>query len=105
MNPEDLSDLRGLIATKNYQSLEYDPHKRVLVTDRPFTIFAMLLDRTLGDFIYRNLFAATVRLRFRNSRLIVYYRPDRPYKDPIIGLNPYISWAWKSEGSNAIPID
>ncbi|MBM86701.1 MAG: hypothetical protein CMM47_11860 [Rhodospirillaceae bacterium] len=105
MNPEDLPDLRGLKDTKNYQSLEYDPRKRVLLTNRPFTIFAMLLDRTLGDFIYRNLFAATVRLRFRNSRLIVYYRPDRPYKDPIIELNPYISWAWKSEGSNGIPID
>ena len=105
MKPEDLPDLREIQYVKHNQAMEYNPRSHAFTADRPFTIFALLLDRTLGDFIYRSLFAATVKLRFRNSRLILYYRPDRPYKDDIIKINPYIFTSWKTSGLNTVPLD
>lgn len=105
MTPEDLPDLRALRYARNYQRIEYNKQKRELLTERPFVIFALLLDRTLGDFIFRNLFAATVKTRFRNARLIAYYRPDRPYKEAVVGLNPHITTTWRLTGSTPLPMD
>ena len=73
--------------------------------DPPFVIFALLLDRTLGDFIYRSLFAASVKLHFRHAHLIVYYRPDRPYKNALISLNPHVTRSWRATGSGSMPVD
>lgn len=105
MKPEDLPDLRALRYIKDNQNIEYDPRARTLHADRPFVIFALLLDRTLGDFICRNLFAASVKMRFRDARLIAYYRPDRPYKSDVLRLNPHVSRSWRSKGSGTMPID
>ena len=105
MTPEDLPDLRALRFARSYQHLEYNPRERILETERPFVIFALLLDRTLGDFIYRNLYAASVKLRFPNAHLIAYYRPDRVYKEAVVGLNPYITTSWRLTGSNPLPMD
>jgi putative glycosyltransferase (TIGR04372 family) len=102
---EDLPDLRALQHAKDHQTLEYNLRERVLDVDRPFVIFALLLDRALGDFIYRSLFAASVKLRFRHARLIVYYRSGRPYKEAVIRLNPYIFRSWRSAGSHMVPLD
>jgi putative glycosyltransferase (TIGR04372 family) len=105
MLPEDLPDLGAMRYARYYQHIEYNPHTHMLLTDRPFVIFALLLDRTLGDFIFRNLFAATVKRRFRNARLIAYYRPDRPYKEAVVKLNPHIATTWRLSGSTPLPMD
>ena len=105
MTPEDLPDLRALRYARNYQHIEYNPHSHGIVTERPFVIFALLLDRTLGDFIFRNLFAATVKTRFQDARLIAYYRPDRPYKESVVKLNPHITTTWRLSGSTPLPMD
>jgi hypothetical protein len=105
MLPEDLPDLGAMRYARYYQYIEYNLHTHMLLTDRPFVIFALLLDRTLGDFIFRNLFAATVKRRFRNARLIAYYRPDRPYKEAVVKLNPHIATTWCLSGSTPLPMD
>ncbi len=108
MTPEDLPDLRALRYARNYQHIEfrlYNPHTGRIVTERPFVILALLLDRTLGDFIFRNLFAATVKTRFPGARLIAYYRPDRPYKEAVVKLNPHIATTWRLSGSTPLPMD
>jgi len=49
-----------------------------------FTIFAYLSPRTLGDFVTYATVASSIKEQFDNSRLFIYYRPDRPYKEPIV---------------------
>jgi len=61
--------------------------------ERPFVIFALFLDRTVGDFAGQNVFAASVKRLFRYAKLFCYYRNDRPYKTDIIFMNPYIDRA------------
>lgn len=58
--------------------------------DRPVKIFAAALDRTLGDFLTRNIYAAAVKMHYANARLAFYYRDDRPYKRDLVAINPYI---------------
>lgn len=41
---------------------------------RTIKIFAAMLDRALGDFLTRNLYAAAVRMLFETVKLTVYYR-------------------------------
>ena len=105
MTPEDLPDLTALRFTRDNQHIEYNPGAHRLLTKRPFVIFALLLDRTLGDFIFRSLVAATVKTRFRDARLIGYYRPDRPYKEAVVKLNPHISTTWRLSGATPMPMD
>ncbi len=105
MIPKDLPDLRALRYARSYQRIEYNPKAHEIETQQPFVIFALLLDRTLGDFIFRNLFAATVKTRFLDARLIAYYRPDRPYKEAVVKLNPHITTTWRLTGSRPLPMD
>jgi putative glycosyltransferase (TIGR04372 family) len=105
MRPDEIPDLGALIHARNSQKLYLKPGSDSLATDRPFLIFALQLDRTLGDFIMRCLFAASVKLLFENARLHVYFRNDRPYKRTVIKLLPWIDKNWAAGGSWTLPAD
>lgn len=72
---------------------------------RPVVILAMMLATTLGDFIEYNLFAASFKRRYRNARLIAYYRRDRPFKDAILEMNTEIDETWPQEAKDTIMAD
>lgn len=59
-----------------------------------FNIFGALLHNTVGDFTDHVLYCASVKELIANSRLDVYYRPDRPYKKAIVSMAPAIDRAW-----------
>lgn len=71
----------------------------------PYTIFAAMLDRTLGDFLCRNYFAAAVKLNHGRALLTGYYRDDRPYKKDIVALNPYLDRTIRVSGESYLPIE
>ena len=73
--------------------------------DRPVKIFAAALDRTLGDFLTRGIYAATVKMHYANARLALYYRDDRPYKRDLVAINPYIDQKVVILGDRATPLD
>ena len=75
------------------------------VTNRTIRIFASALDRTFGDFLTRNLYAAAVKMQFKSAQLAIYYRDDRPFKSDLIALNPYIDDAVAMPGPEIVPID
>lgn len=74
------------------------PNKRV-------KIIALILNRTLGEFIDQNVFAASVKALFDNAQLCVYYRNDRPYKAPIISMNPSINSGCQVKDRKSLPLD
>lgn len=71
----------------------------------PSIIFAAMVDRTLGDFLCRNYFAAAIKLNHGRARLTAYYRDDRPYKKDIISLNPYLDRTIRVSGDSHLPIE
>jgi putative glycosyltransferase (TIGR04372 family) len=73
--------------------------------DRPFRIFAAFLDWNLGDFIARNIYAAAVRMCFKRAKLTVYFRDDRPYKQDVLALNPYIDQVVFGTGTHGLPLE
>jgi putative glycosyltransferase (TIGR04372 family) len=75
------------------------------LADRPHLIFAAILDRTLGDFFDRNIFAATVKMCFKQAHLLAYYRDDRPYKSDVMAMNPYVDRSLIIRGNEALPIE
>lgn len=70
---------------------------------RPFHIFGAIMHRTFGDFVDQLLFVATVKEHMPKSRLEIFYRPDRNYKEKLIQLVPQIDHAWSLE--NGMPIE
>lgn len=74
-------------------------------TDRTIRIFAAALDRTLGDFLTRNIYAAAVKMQFKSANLAIYYRDDRPYKTDLIAINPYIDEAVVMAARQVVPVD
>lgn len=73
--------------------------------DRPVKIFAAALDRTLGDFLTRNIYAATIKMHYGNARLALYYRNDRPYKNDLVALNPYVDQKVVVSGDRTTALD
>jgi len=67
-------------------------------TERPVVIVALMLATTVGDFIEYNLFAAWMKRRYANARLIAYYRRDRAFKDAVIAMNTAIDEVWAKDG-------
>ena len=59
-----------------------------------FNIFGALLHSTVGDFTDHVLYCSSVKELITDSRLDVYYRPNRPYKEAIISMAPAIDRAW-----------
>lgn len=74
-------------------------------SQRPFSILAMALDRALGEFVCRNFFAAAVKFNTPRSVLVILYRGDRPYKDAILDINPYVDGTLDISGAPHIPLD
>lgn len=60
-------------------------------------IFGAIMHDTIGDFTDQVLYCSSVKELTPNSRLDVYYRPDRPYKQAIIAMAPSIDQAWPAE--------
>jgi putative glycosyltransferase (TIGR04372 family) len=61
--------------------------------ERPFMIFATLLDTELGDLISKVVFLSTLKEQFDHARLIVRYRALRPYSAEVVSLSPNIDHA------------
>lgn len=72
---------------------------------RAVKIFAAALDRTLGDFLTRGIFAAAVKMHFENAHLTFYYRDDRPYKKDLVEINPYIDQKIVVTGDRTTALD
>ena len=101
---DSLPDFSSLRHARNAEASLFDkmpaaPYRR------KFIIFAGLLDRALGDFVYQNLFAASVSLLFDDAELVAYYRDDRPYKKHIVRMNPHIGRTWRTTGTSSLPFD
>jgi len=75
--------------------------------DRPMAITAFLGHQALGEFVMQHLTAASVARALPGSRMGVIYRDDRPYKNFITMMNPYVSATIRiPAGNNAvIPLD
>ena len=73
--------------------------------NNPCIIVALTLARALGDFIDQQLFAASTALLFDHTRLYVYFRDDRPYKAPLVALNPWLTRSFALEGEASYPFE
>ena len=102
---DDLPDLSPLRSLKPFERFVFNRHSQKLSVNKDRIVFAMLLDRSLGDFAIQNLIAASISLSLGASKLHVYYRDDRPYKRGIIDLNPYIDRSWLAPGRGGMPMD
>ncbi|WP_374649776.1 TIGR04372 family glycosyltransferase [Dongia sp.] len=61
--------------------------------ERPFLIYAPIIELTLGDFIGKIAFLATLKNQFDHAILDVRFRDTRPYLRDIIALAPNIDRA------------
>ena len=68
-------------------------------------IVAFLLARSMGAFVAQNLFAASVKRSIDRSRLCVYWRNDRPFKGPLLGLNGHVTNNWGAQRRAVLPLD
>ncbi len=78
-----------------------------LSTSTPPVIAAFIGAQTLGDFAYLHVQATSVARQIPGSKLIILYRDDRPYKNFINQLNPYVTATVKvpADPNFVIPID
>lgn len=102
-DPSNLPDLSEFRHFRNSQRAWTDADG-ALRTERPFVVFALLLDDTFGDFTWSVTYAMSVKLRFPGARLHVCYRDNRPFKQTVIKLSPHIDWFWKTRGETGLPI-
>jgi len=70
-------------------------------------IVAFLGTQALGDFLVYHLIAASIARAFAGSRLAVIYRDDRPYKNFLTRINPYVTTSLNlpAKGDFAFPLD
>ena len=73
--------------------------------ETPFNIFALVLARTVGDFIEQCLFASTLKQQFQYANLFIYWRNDRPYKKHVVSMMPNLTQSWSVQGENSLPMD
>ncbi len=66
--------------------------------ERPFMIFATLLDTSLGDLLCKVAFLSTLKDQFDHARLIVRYRDLRSYSGDVVSLSPNIDHAMPLKG-------
>ena len=66
--------------------------------DRPFMIFASLLETSLGDMLCKMAFLSTLKEQFDHARLIVRYRALRSYSADVVSLSPNIDHAMPLAG-------
>ncbi len=63
--------------------------------DRPMVIVAFIGTQALGDFLGYNLVAASIAREFPGGKLAIVYRYDRPYKDFLVRINPYVTATYR----------
>lgn len=73
----------------------------------PVVVVAFLGAQSLGDFVCYHMCSASVARAFPNSRLVVVYRDDRPYKNFITALNPFVTDVLKmpADAEQGLPLD
>jgi putative glycosyltransferase (TIGR04372 family) len=76
-------------------------------SQREIVIGAYFGFHTLGDFVIQNVAAASRAREFENAKLIAAYRDDRPFKNYIIRMNPWIdqSFAVPDDPNAVIPME
>lgn len=74
---------------------------------KPLKIFAAALDRAMGEFWLRLMFASTVKMHSAGGQLSVYWRDDRPaYKQDMLACCPYWDRQVRvAETGQPLPID
>ncbi len=86
------SEFRTEHAALTMDNAPLPPPARALGRDRPGPVIAAFLGhQTVGDFAVLNLAAASYAQASPGSRLLVIYRDDRPYKNFLVRLNPWIT--------------
>ncbi|MDA0341223.1 MAG: TIGR04372 family glycosyltransferase [Proteobacteria bacterium] len=102
---DDLPDLSPLRSLKPFEGFEFNRRSKLLKVDGQRVVFALALDRTLGDFVMQNLMAASISQSLGDCRLHLYYRDDRPFKSQVVALNPHVHKIWKSPGGMGLPVE
>jgi len=71
------------------------------------TVVCFVGTQALGNFIMYNLAAASVAAALGGARLGIIYRDDRPYKAPLMAMNPAVSAsiAIPADKAAALPLD
>lgn len=71
------------------------------------TVVCFIGTQALGNFIMYNLAAASVAAAMGGARLGILYRDDRPYKTPLVAMNPAVtaSFAIPGRAEAALPLD
>lgn len=80
------------------------PHK-VTRALGPMRIFFAILDRALGEFIIKNVYAAAVACQFDEAYMTAYFHADRPYKHDILSLNPHLFKRLQAAENGTLPIE
>ncbi|MBM3598669.1 MAG: TIGR04372 family glycosyltransferase [Alphaproteobacteria bacterium] len=86
-------------------SMTYQDKRTLAAHAPPFRIFAQLTTMSFAGFIAGHVFAATIKQQFSNAHLTMYFRPDRPFKEDIVALNPYIDVLLRPGESKPISLD
>lgn len=89
------SDPAGLPVTRH----------RVARNQSRVDIFVAMLDRALGEFIIKSVYAAAVKCQFSDAFMTLYFHDDRPYKKAILDLNPHINKALEAAPKITLPIE
>ena len=66
---DDLPDLSPLRSLKPFEGFEFNRRSKLLKVDGQRVVFALALDRTLGDFVMQNLMAASISQSLGDCRL------------------------------------
>jgi len=86
-------------------SMTYQDGRTLLRHTPPFRIFAQLTTMSFAGFIGCNVFAATIKQQFSKGHLTIYHRADRPFKEDILALNPYIDVVLRPREEELLAID
>jgi putative glycosyltransferase (TIGR04372 family) len=105
IDPSRLPDLTGIKNPRNHQAFKIGPGPRNVKTERPYIIFAALLDDTFGDFTWTLIFAMSLKLRIKGARLHVYFRDNRPFKSTLLKLSPLVDCFWSSRGGRGLGLE
>lgn len=83
------------------------PHCWPGARNKPFVIAAFLGHQTLGNFLTYAMVIASFARAIPDSRLVVFFRDDRPYKDLVTRCMPFVSRVVKISEDNdrMIPFD
>ncbi len=84
-------DPKGISSNRLYRDIGQS-------ADRPFMIYASLLETSLGDMLCKIVFLSTLKQQFDHARLILRYRALRPYSADVVSLSPNVDHAMPLAG-------